>query len=65
MKVSEAIKQLQSMDPDAELLLAINPSWPFSCEVSHIKTKHTKVYIVDNNKSTFIDIESDMDIFKP
>lgn len=64
MKVSKLIELLEKMNPDADVKLAINPSWPFECEISHIKEKHRTVYIVDSNKSSFIDIEKDMDIFK-
>jgi hypothetical protein len=64
MKVSELIELLKNTPPDADVKLAVNPSWPFECEISHIKEKHTTVYIVDSNKSSFIDIEKDMDIFK-
>lgn len=51
------------MDPDADVKLAVNPSWPFECGISHIKNKYTSVYIVDSNESSFIDMEKDMDIF--
>lgn len=64
MKVSELIELLKNTPPDADVKLAINPSWPFECDISHIKEKNTTVYIVDSNKSSFIDIEKDIDIFK-
>lgn len=63
MKVSKLIQLLEKMDSDADVKLAVNPSWPFQCEISHITEKHSTVYIVDSNNSSFIDIESDMDIF--
>lgn len=63
MKVSKLIELLEKMDPDADVKLAVNPSWPFECGISHITEKHNIVYIVDSNKSSFIDIEKDMDIF--
>lgn len=65
MKVSKLIELLEKMDPDADVKLAVNPSWPFECEISHIAEKHNIAYIVDSNKSSFIDIEKDMDIFNP
>lgn len=63
MKVSQLIELLEKMDPNAEVKLAVNPSWPFECEISHLSEKHNKVYIVDSNKSTFIDIDKNLDIF--
>lgn len=63
MKVKKLIELLQNMDPDADVKLAVNPSWPFECGISHIKNKYTSVYIVDSNESSFIDMEKDMDIF--
>lgn len=64
MKISELIELLEKMNPEAKVKLAVNPSWPFECEISHITEKHNIVYIVDSNKSSFLDLEKDMDIFK-
>lgn len=64
MKVSKLIELLQEQDPEADVKLAINPSWPFECKISHVKEKDNKVYIVDSKESSFIDIETSIDIFK-
>lgn len=64
MKVYELIELLQGTDKNANVKLAVNPRWPFECEISHVYNKSTLVYIVDSNNSLFIDIDNDMDIFQ-
>lgn len=36
MTVAELIEQLQSMNPEAPVRLAIQPSWPFEHEVGRV-----------------------------
>jgi len=39
MKVSELIELLEEQDPDAEVLVMIQQSWPFECSLAGVTTR--------------------------
>lgn len=63
MKVKELIELLNKENPNNDVKMAVNPSWPFQCGISHVKIKNNIVYIVDSRESSFLDYEEDIDIF--
>lgn len=63
MQVSQLIKQLEGMDPESEVKLALNPRWPFESGISGVKEKRGVVYIIDSNESSFLDAETDSELF--
>ena len=39
MKVSELIELLEEQDPDAEVLVMMQQSWPFECSLAGVTTR--------------------------
>ena len=39
MKVSELIELLEEQDPDAEVLVMMQQSWPFECQLHGVTTR--------------------------
>ncbi len=39
MKVREMIKELQGMDPDAEVKAMMQPEWPFECQLKRVLSR--------------------------
>ncbi|MGW7517783.1 hypothetical protein ACWGJ2_19560 [Streptomyces sp. NPDC054796] len=58
LTVGQLAKQLQTLDPDQPVFLAINPDWPFAHRISHLVTvpdgPGTVVYIAENGQEGYL-----------
>lgn len=62
MTVADLIEQLEGMDPDAEVVLAQQPSWPFEYTISGVEEMSeadgNKVYIGEGRQVGYLDGEA-------
>lgn len=54
MTVAELIEILESMDPDGEVVLATQPSWPFENTISEVTEVGSKVYIGEGSQVGYL-----------
>jgi hypothetical protein len=60
MTVSELVEQLQEMNPDAEVCLAMQPQWSFEYSVKNDLVEsddHEKVYLAEQDQTGYLDSE--------
>lgn len=40
MKVADLIEELEGMDPEAEVMIVVQPSYPFECTIDRVVTRY-------------------------
>jgi len=54
MTVAELIYELELQDPDLEIRIASQPSWPFEYHVNGVGTSEGKVWIVEGDQLGYL-----------
>jgi len=54
MTVEDLIEELKCMDPEQEVRIAQQPSWPFEYDLSGVQEVAGKVWLVEGNQLGYL-----------